>query len=78
MVPEIVPFRLTHNLIDAMGFTGVEGKFRKSCETTLDVLIKNRYPLFSVFRTLVNDPLSEWSKATAHVSYSFLFFFHAA
>ena len=26
-VPEIVPFRLTKNLIDAMGVLGVEGKY---------------------------------------------------
>ena len=26
--PERVPFRLTHNLVDAFGVTGVEGAFR--------------------------------------------------
>ena len=26
--PEKVPFRLTHNLVDAFGVTGVEGTFR--------------------------------------------------
>lgn len=25
-VPERVPFRLTHNMVDALGVTGVEGK----------------------------------------------------
>jgi len=28
--PEIVPFRLTPNLVDAMGLTGVEGSFRRT------------------------------------------------
>jgi len=26
-VPERVPFRLTHNMVDALGVTGVEGRF---------------------------------------------------
>ncbi|KAJ2748090.1 hypothetical protein GGI19_006264, partial [Coemansia pectinata] len=33
--PEKVPFRLTHNMVDAMGVTGYEGTFRKTCEMTL-------------------------------------------
>ena len=31
-IPEVVPFRLTHNMVDAMGPTGVEGPFRVACE----------------------------------------------
>lgn len=27
-IPEVVPFRLTHNMVQAMGPTGVEGPFR--------------------------------------------------
>ena len=37
-VPEVVPFRLTPNMRDALGLTGVEGVYRKSCETTMSVL----------------------------------------
>lgn len=29
-IPEKVPFRLTHNLVDALGVTGVEGAYRVS------------------------------------------------
>lgn len=36
-VPEMVPFRLTQNLIDGFGVSGYEGVFRKSCEITLQV-----------------------------------------
>jgi serine/threonine-protein kinase ATR len=61
-VPERVPFRLTHNLVDAMGVTGVEGVFRKSCEVTINVLRKNRESLMSVLETFLYDPLCEWSK----------------
>lgn len=31
-IPEIVPFRLTPNMIDAFGVAGTEGKFRKTAE----------------------------------------------
>ena len=33
-IPEIVPFRLTHNMVHAMGPTGYEGTFRIACEVT--------------------------------------------
>jgi serine/threonine-protein kinase ATR len=55
-VPEIVPFRLTHNIIDAMGSTGFEGHFRRSCEVTLRVMRENRDTLMSVLYPFVCDP----------------------
>lgn len=33
----MVPFRLTQNLVDGFGASGVEGVYRKSCEVTLQV-----------------------------------------
>ena len=36
--PETVPFRLTRDLVDGMGVTGVEGVFRRCCEKTIEVL----------------------------------------
>ena len=33
----MVPFRLTQNVIDGFGITGVEGVFRRCSETTLQV-----------------------------------------
>ena len=35
--PEVVPFRLTQNLVDAFGVAGVEGVFRRTCEVSLGV-----------------------------------------
>jgi len=35
--PERVPFRLTPNIVDGMGAAGVEGPFRRCCETALQV-----------------------------------------
>lgn len=37
-VPETVPFRLTQNIVTALGLTGVEGTFRIACEHVLKVL----------------------------------------
>jgi serine/threonine-protein kinase ATR len=63
--PEQVPFRLTHNMTEAMGATGIEGSFRKCCEVTLRVLRKEMDTLLSVLKPFVHDPLVEWSKKTA-------------
>lgn len=35
--PERVPFRLTANIVDGMGAAGVEGTFRRCCETVVQV-----------------------------------------
>ncbi|KAI8150079.1 hypothetical protein BJV82DRAFT_528838 [Fennellomyces sp. T-0311] len=67
IVPEIVPFRLTQNLVDAMGVLRYEGMYRKSCEVTLDVMRKNKIQLMSVFETLAHDPITEWKKRPANV-----------
>jgi phosphatidylinositol kinase/protein kinase (PI-3 family) len=40
----MVPFRLTQNVVDAFGITGVEGTFRRSAETTLQVLMMAAAP----------------------------------
>uniref|UniRef100_A0A670Y2E2 Serine/threonine-protein kinase ATR n=1 Tax=Pseudonaja textilis TaxID=8673 RepID=A0A670Y2E2_PSETE len=60
--PEIVPFRLTHNMVNAMGPMGTEGLFRRACEVTLRLMRNQREPLMSVLKTFLHDPLVEWSK----------------
>ncbi|KAJ3075069.1 serine/threonine-protein kinase M1 [Podochytrium sp. JEL0797] len=63
--PEKVPFRLTHNMVDAFGITGTEGVFRKACEASLRVLRTNRESLLAVLETFIHDPLCEWSRRTS-------------
>ncbi|CUM65919.1 uncharacterized protein PRCAT00003572001 [Priceomyces carsonii] len=58
--PEIVPFRLTQNMVDAMGITGIEGTFRISCEVTGQLLRDNEAPLMNILETLLYDPLLDW------------------
>ena len=40
-IPEKVPCRLTQNIVNVFGVTGVEGLFRLSCERTLEILRGN-------------------------------------
>jgi serine/threonine-protein kinase ATR len=40
-VPERVPFRLTQNVVDCFGVSGVEGTFRRAAEMTLQVIFVN-------------------------------------
>lgn len=58
--PELVPFRLTHNMVDAMGAYGYEGPFRKSCELTLALLRQNKDTLMTVLETFVYDPTTDF------------------
>ncbi|CAA6663251.1 unnamed protein product [Spirodela intermedia] len=61
--PELVPFRLTQNMIDGLGITGYEGVFLKVCEISLSVLRAHRETLVSVLETFIHDPLVEWTKS---------------
>ena len=59
-VPEIVPFRLTHNMTEAMGPLGYEGIYRKICEVSLKILRDYKEPLTTILKTFIYDPLVEW------------------
>ncbi len=59
-VPEIVPFRLTHNMTEAMGPLGYEGIYRKTCECSLKILRDYKEPLITILKTFIYDPLVEW------------------
>ncbi|KAF0685567.1 Aste57867_22575 [Aphanomyces stellatus] len=61
--PEIVPFRLTPNMVDAFGLSGVEGVYRHSAEVTLTLLRANRETLRSVLESFLHDPLVEWGRS---------------
>jgi len=61
--PEMVPFRLTQNMVDAIGVAGAEGAFQAICEVSLSVLRTHRDALMSVLETFVHDPLLEWTRA---------------
>ncbi|AMD18804.1 HBL098Wp [Eremothecium sinecaudum] len=54
-VPEIVPFRLTQNIVDAFGVTGTEGTFKKSSEVTVRVMRNNEIALVNIIETIMYD-----------------------
>ncbi|KAI3914770.1 hypothetical protein MKW98_002006 [Papaver atlanticum] len=59
--PEQVPFRLTRDIIDGMGVTGVEGVFRRCCEETLSVMRTNKEALLTIIEVFIHDPLYKWA-----------------
>merc|ERR1712025_376996 len=58
--PEKIPFRLTRMLINAMEVTGIEGTYRSTCESTMEVLRRNKDSLMAVLEAFVYDPLLNW------------------
>jgi FKBP12-rapamycin complex-associated protein len=55
--PEKVPFRLTRMLVRALGVSGVEGIFRATCESTMQILRANKSVLMAMLEIFVHDPL---------------------
>ena len=60
-VPEIVPFRLTRDIVAGLGCLGVEGTFRQHCERCLETLRKNAEVVTAVVEVFVHDPVFRWS-----------------
>ncbi|KAH7045160.1 hypothetical protein B0J12DRAFT_669729 [Macrophomina phaseolina] len=58
--PELVPFRLTHNMVDAMGAYGVEGPFRLAAELTLRQLRQHIDTLMTILETFLYDPTADF------------------
>ncbi|KAI8897600.1 hypothetical protein BC833DRAFT_36026 [Globomyces pollinis-pini] len=61
-IPELVPFRLTQNLVKAFGPFGVDGAFRIACEEALWVMRDNREILLTLLEAFIYDPLVDWTK----------------
>jgi serine/threonine-protein kinase ATR len=58
--PELVPFRLTHNMIDAFGTYGYEGPFRTAAELTLKILRQYEDTLMTIMETFLYDPTTDF------------------
>ncbi|DBA02805.1 TPA: hypothetical protein N0F65_006595 [Lagenidium giganteum] len=59
--PETVPFRLTRDLVDGMGVSGVDGVFTRCCEATLQLLRKKSASVVTILEVFVHDPLYRWT-----------------
>ncbi|PWN20280.1 hypothetical protein BCV69DRAFT_283157 [Microstroma glucosiphilum] len=60
-IPESVPFRLTRDMVDGMGLSGVEGVYRRCCEETLRVLRDGSDVIKTVLEVFKYDPLFAWT-----------------
>jgi ataxia telangiectasia mutated family protein len=60
-VPEVVPFRLSRDIVDGFGITKTEGVFRRCCEFTLDALREERESIMTLLNVLRYDPLVNWT-----------------
>lgn len=67
-IPELVPFRLTRDVIDGFGVTGVEGMFKRTCERVYASLRKDSDKVMCILNVLKWDPLYSWvmSPVTKH------------
>ena len=59
-VPELVPFRLTPELVDALGLGSVEGVFKRHCEKTAALLQTHKEVVLSLLRIFMYDPVEKW------------------
>ncbi|XP_044260658.1 serine-protein kinase ATM isoform X2 [Tribolium madens] len=66
--PETVPFRLSRDMVDGMGVSGVEGVFRRACEKTVEVLRQNYQTIITILEVLLYDPLYDWTVSTAEAN----------
>lgn len=62
-IPEIVPFRLTQNIVDAMGVLKTKGPFSLTCQYTMELMKTKKNKILSVLQTFVHDPLLEWKNS---------------
>ena len=60
-VPEVVPFRLTRDIVDGMGVTKTEGVFRRCCEFSMDALRAEKDAIMTLLNVLRYDPLYSWT-----------------
>lgn len=58
--PEKIPFRLTRMLINAMEVTGIDGNYKMTCESVMEVLREHKDSLMAVLEAFVYDPLLNW------------------
>ncbi|KAM0333504.1 hypothetical protein ACHAQA_002167 [Verticillium albo-atrum] len=60
--PERVPFRLTHNMVTAMGMHGYEGPFRACSELSLGILRQQEETLMTILEAFIYDPTLDLQK----------------
>ncbi|CAB3408298.1 unnamed protein product [Caenorhabditis bovis] len=62
-IPETVPFRLTQNMVNALGPSFIQGTFRESCIHVLSTLRAGKTALRMLLDAFVYDPLVDWTNS---------------
>ncbi|KAA3678650.1 ataxia telangiectasia mutated family protein [Paragonimus westermani] len=65
--PEMVPFRLTRDLVHALGPLGLEAGFKPAAETVLSELRNGGDVICTLLQVLLYDPLYSWSLTPAQL-----------
>lgn len=60
-VPEVIPFRLTRDVVDGMGISGTEGVFRRCSQLSLTVFREESDNIATILNVLKYDPLYSWT-----------------
>ena len=69
-VPELVPFRLTNNIVDCLGITNVEGVFRKACELSMNLIRENEIMLLNEFEMMMIGRMKSLEQAQKYTTQS--------
>ena len=69
--PELVPFRLTRDIVDAMGICKTAGVFQRGCEEVLKVLRQNSDVIFTLLEVFRFDPLYTWAVSQKYTSHKY-------
>jgi ataxia telangiectasia mutated family protein len=60
LIPEIVPFRLTRDIVDGFGVSGCEGTFIRASTFALSVFREEEDTILTFLDVLKHDPLYNW------------------
>ncbi|KAG6854273.1 hypothetical protein C0991_008967, partial [Blastosporella zonata] len=66
-VPEVVPFRLTRDMVDGLGMSGTAGVFQRCAEETLRVLRDGSEVIMTVLEVFKHDPLHSWTASDTKI-----------
>ncbi|KAI8352478.1 hypothetical protein EDC96DRAFT_546617 [Choanephora cucurbitarum] len=69
-IPELVPFRLTRQLIGVLEPLGVSGILEDVMTNILSAIQEQKESLLNIMKVFVKEPLLEWQKNAARIAYS--------
>ncbi|GLB41909.1 putative telomere-length maintenance and DNA damage repair [Lyophyllum shimeji] len=67
-VPELVPFRMTRDIVDGMGMSKTSGVFQRCAEETLRVLRDGSEVIMTVLEVFKHDPLHSWTASETKIN----------